>query len=102
MLRLDKFPEAFRRFERVVETRSFCSFQELIVSFNYWAGRNWKGTRKQIAALEVEAGKLGIPVPVERRPPRARTWRHETVTVKGKLQSRYRDLETGRFIKKPF
>ena len=30
-----------------------------------------------------------------------RTWRHETVTVRGKPQVRYRDLKTGRFIKKP-
>jgi hypothetical protein len=29
------------------------------------------------------------------------TWRHETVSVRGKSQVRYRDLETGRFIKKP-
>jgi len=29
------------------------------------------------------------------------TWRYETVTVRGKSQVRYRDLQTGRFIKKP-
>jgi hypothetical protein len=29
------------------------------------------------------------------------TWRHETITVKDKSQNRYRDLQTGRFIKKP-
>jgi len=29
------------------------------------------------------------------------TWKYETVTVKGKSQDRYRDLKTGRLIKKP-
>jgi len=61
----------------------------------------------QNRALANEAHRLGIPVFVERRPVAfsqgrtAVTWRHETVTVKGKSQTRYRDLKTGRFIKKP-
>jgi hypothetical protein len=64
-------------------------------------------------ALKVEAKKLGIPVSVERKPsvaPRgvanvperlAVAWRHEVVTVRGSSQNRYRDLKTGRFIRKP-
>ncbi|MDQ1280433.1 MAG: hypothetical protein QG670_1696 [Thermoproteota archaeon] len=32
----------------------------------------------------------------------ARTWRYETFTRKGKLQSGYRDVKTGRFVKKAF
>jgi hypothetical protein len=67
----------------------------------------------QMMALKVEARKLGIPVVFERRPsvaPRgvahvpervALTWRHEVVTVRGSSQHRYRDLKTGRFIRKP-
>jgi hypothetical protein len=67
----------------------------------------------QMMALKVEARKLGIPVSVEGRPsvaPRGLahfpervsvTWRHEVVTVKGSSQDRYRDLKTGRFIRKP-
>lgn len=61
----------------------------------------------QNRALAVEARRLGIPVFVERIPVArfhgrtAVTWRHEVVTVKGKSQVRYRDLKTGRFIKKP-
>lgn len=61
----------------------------------------------QNEALAVEARRLGIPAFVERRPVArfygriAVTWRHEVVTVKGKSQVRYRDLRTGRFIKKP-
>jgi len=34
--------------------------------------------------------------------PEPRTWRFEKVTVRNKPQNRYRDLKTGRFIKKPF
>jgi len=100
---LDKFPEAFRRFERVVDTDRIQTFDQLLLSFRYWAGHYWKGTRKQVEALKVEAMKKGIPVPTERGPEESssRTWRNETVTVKGKTQYRFRDLKTGRFIKKP-
>jgi len=61
----------------------------------------------QNRALTVEARRLGIPVYIERRPVarfhgrKAVTWRQEIVIVKGKSQNRYRDLKTGRFIKKP-
>ena len=64
-------------------------------------------TYLQTRALAVEAQKIGIPVFVERRPVAwshgrtTVTWRHEVVTVKGNSQVRYRDLKTGRFIKKP-
>jgi hypothetical protein len=61
----------------------------------------------QNRALAVEARRLGIPVFVGGRPVArfhgrtAVTWIHEVVTVKGKSQVRYRDVKTGRFIKKP-
>jgi hypothetical protein len=59
-----------------------------------------------------ECKRLGIPVRFEGKPrapdergfvhvPQARSWRHETVTVKGKSQERYRDLQSGRFIQNP-
>jgi hypothetical protein len=65
-------------------------------------------TRRQMEALAVEAQKIGIPVYGEKRE-RIRhftsvlrmTWRYESVIVRGKSQGRYRDLKTGRFIKKP-
>lgn len=109
---MDKFPEAFRRFERVVDTHSIHSFMELEMAFGSWAGRNWHGTHKQIEALKVEAWKRGI-IPREHvstrkrrvavyRVETTRTWRHETIKVRGKPQSRYRDLKTGRFVKKPY
>jgi hypothetical protein len=98
---LDKFPEAFRRFEKDVDTRNIRRFQELRLSFSFWAGRNWKDTRKQNEALRIEARKRGFRVTEERRPTAKVGWRHETITVRGKLRSIYRDVKTGRFIKKP-
>ncbi len=110
---MDKFPEAFARFEEDVDTEEIEDFRELKASFSLWAGEHWVGSSRQISALKVEAHRLGISVPVVAKPKRiakgrarrgkveARTWRFEKVTVKGKSQPRYRDLETGRFIKKP-
>jgi hypothetical protein len=111
---MDKFPEAFERFERVVDTRRIRTFNQLLASFSHWAGRQWIGSHKQVEALKDEAEKLGIPVPERvllRRAERqarlklaekeARTWRFERVKVHGKSQVIYRDIKTGRFIRKP-
>jgi hypothetical protein len=104
---MDRFPEAFRRFEELVDVTRIQSFRQLRLAFASWAGWKWRDTYMQNRALAVEARKLGIPVFVQRqRVSRfygrtAVTRRHEVVTVKGKSQARYRDLETGRFIKKP-
>jgi hypothetical protein len=104
---VDRFPEAFRRFEDVVDVRRIQSFRQLRLAFAYWAGWKWHDTFMQNRALAVEARRLGITVFIERRPVAhfhgrtAVTWRHEVVTVKGKSQVRYRDVKTGRFIKKP-
>ncbi len=72
---------------------------------------NGKSQEKQIEALEREARKIGIPMqryfrgpivskPEIRKPTVRLKWRHEFVTVKGCSQHRYRDVRTGRFIKK--
>jgi hypothetical protein len=77
------------------------------LAFASWAGWKWHDTYMQNRALANEAHRLGIPVYVERKPiisfqeKTTLTYRHEVVTVKGKSQNRYRDLKTGRFIKKP-
>jgi hypothetical protein len=112
----DRFPEAFERFEQVVDVDTLDSYTELTYAFRYWAGEKWHGTRKQWEALNVEAERLGFPVPELVRGElreawgsgsyvsggqKAATWRHEVVTVKGSSQDRYRDVKTGRFIKKP-
>jgi len=106
---LDKFPEAFDRFEKKVNVDDIASFRELTYAFASWAGQKWFGTGRQMEALGVEAQRIGIPIYGERGDRKISyvpsvpkiTWRHESVTVKGKSQERYRDLKTGRFIKKP-
>lgn len=103
----DRFPEAFRRFEDVVYVDRFENYQQLAYAFSSWAGKRWRDTYKQNLALEREARRLGIsgeiPAYHRRQNPYhfKTTWKCETVMVKGKPQNRYRDLKTGRFIKKP-
>ena len=103
---MDKFPEAFERFEEDVDVREIRSFRELRLAFSFWAGRNWKDTPRQIKALRVEARRVGIPV---RKPPRkVRVYRvygmgftAERLTRYGKPVTVYRDSATGRFVKRP-
>jgi hypothetical protein len=68
-----------------------------------WAGEKWIPTSRQLQALAEEARKIGISVAGERRVIRLPSvwWRPETVMVRGKAQARYRDLKSGRFIRKP-
>jgi len=104
---VDRFPEAFQRFEQVVDIDRFKSFRELAYAFVHWASRRWVDSYAQNVALRREAEKRGFRVtrfPMYFRRPHVsarRTWRYETVTVRGKPQVRHRDLRTGRFIKKP-
>jgi len=111
---MDKFPEAFRRFENDVDIGKLESYRQLTVSFRWWAGQRWKGTTRQWHALNAEAENLGFEVPsiygyrsrsswssgnttfIENR-----AWREENFVVDGKSRIRYRDVRTGRFIKKP-
>jgi hypothetical protein len=112
---LDKFPEAFERFESEVDVGRFESYHRLTLAFRWWAGEKWKGTARQWEALNAEAERLGFDVRylireelreargsgyyVSGGRQRAVTWRQKVVTVKGKSQNRYRDLKTGRFTK---
>jgi len=104
---VDRFPEAFARFEQVVDVDRFKSFRELAYAFTHWASRRWIDSYAQNVALRREAEKRGfrdarIPMYLRRVQVSAeRTWRREIVTVRGKPQVRHRDLRTGRFIKKP-
>jgi len=106
-VRSERFQEAFRRFESVVDIDSFDSYRELVYGFERWAGRRWIPTERQLSALAYEAEirgfrDAGIQKYLRRPQVSARrTWRRETVTVRGKPQVRHRDLRTGRFIKKP-
>ena len=105
---VDRFPEAFRRFEQVVDVSRLESYRQLAYAFSYWAGGRWVDSYLQNFALKREAEKRGFRdarTPIyfgkQHQAFATRTWRHETVTVRGKSQYRYRDLSTGRFIKKP-
>lgn len=108
VVNLDRFPEAFKRFESVVEVDSFRSYRELVYAFSRWSGKRWKGSHRQNLALLREGKRLGFKDAKSglyfRRQPRVfvrQAWRRETVAVGGRSQIRYRDLRTGRFIKKP-
>jgi hypothetical protein len=102
-----RFPEASRRFEKVVYVGRFENYQQLAYTFSCWAGKRWRDTYKQNLALKREAHKIGLEGEISayyRRQIQTSfqksTWKRETVTVKGKSQNRSRDLKTGRFIKK--
>jgi hypothetical protein len=104
---MDRFPEAFERFKRFIDLKSIRSVRELKYAFSLYAGKRWIDSYAQNKALEIEAEKIGIiprRLPRHFQRPRAstkQTWRFERVNVRGKPQTRYRDLKTGRFIKKP-
>ena len=61
---MDRFPEAFKRFEEVVDVSKIKTFQQLKLAFQSWAGRKWKETPKQMLALEREAVRLELWVEV--------------------------------------
>jgi len=62
---MDRFPEAFKRFEQVVDVSKIKSFQQLLSAFRLWAGRKWVGSPLQVEALKEEAFKREIPqIPV--------------------------------------
>jgi hypothetical protein len=90
---MDRFPEAFERFEEVVDVDSIASFGELREEFAWWAGEKWFNTSRQLHALSTEAERLGLL-------PRSVLWRYESVRVRGRVLYRYRDIRTGRFIKR--
>lgn len=60
---MDKFPEAFERFENDVDIGRFVSYMELTSAFRWWAGEKWIGTPRQWEAFNAEAEKIGFPVP---------------------------------------
>jgi hypothetical protein len=111
---MDRFPEAFRRFESDVDVGRFESYHQLTLAFRWWAGERWRGTPRQWEALTREAENLGFNEHKGYREAirekrysdyyhvgHRSTWRRETVTSMGRTRSVYRDLKNGRFIKKP-
>lgn len=114
---MDRFPEAFRRFESDVNVDKLKSYSELMYSFRWWAGEKWRDTARQWTAFNAEDERLGFDLPsfvreevreqcrsgshIYESRQNAVSWRREVVNVKGTSQNRYRDIKTGRFIKKP-
>ena len=122
---VDRFPDAFDRFEERVDVDNLQSASELISSFSLFQGYN--ATSKQIDGLRNESIKrrLGfdwsLPKWVKKKDywvyyqsrkgyvnvkrvvqaEKRRVYVKATFNVRGKPQTRYRDSKTGRFIKKP-
>jgi hypothetical protein len=105
---MDKFPEAFRRFEEVVDTDKIHSYSQLKSTFEIWSFQK-SLTYKQNEALKIEAERIGLREKEKEEEPREkhvykqegkyRLFRHETFTVRGKRQTVTRDLKTGRFMR---
>ena len=114
MVYSEAFQEAFDRMERETNSRECETLNELRLVAKSYFGSKWYPTNRQLYALKDEAKRRGYfdrfrekrvsrPWYAKRQPHSyaRKKWRHETVTVRGKNQVRYRDLKTGRFIKKP-
>jgi len=86
---LDKFPEAYKRYEDAIDTSEMKTFQELLYSFRGWGKQRFPPTTKQIDALKIEAKKHLDLI------------NKEFVSVRGSRQVRYRNLKSGRFAKNP-
>jgi len=107
---MDKFPEAFARFERSdVDISDVRDSNDLIRKFRYWLNRGT--TTQQDIAIRKEARRLGIkirkPIGISERldVPREILKRHFTThTVKGKIRKVARipkgQKGAGRFAKK--
>lgn len=57
---VDRFPEAFKRFEYTVDIDNFDSYRELAYAFSYWAGKRWIDSYKQNLALKKQGKRLGF------------------------------------------
>ena len=107
---MDKFPEAFRRFEQSdISIKNVRDSDDLIRKFRYWLNRGT--TTKQDLALRKEAKRLGIrikkPLGISEKLkiPREELKRHYThVTIRGKTRLVARipkgQKGAGRFAKK--
>ena len=109
------FEEAFDRLERYTNARNTRNLRELVMVAEWYFGHKFH-TDRQYEALRIEAKRRGyferwalmeklreLPWYAQRQSNvyYTRRYRRETLTVRGKYQIRYRDVKTGRFIKKP-
>jgi hypothetical protein len=57
---VDRFPEAFERFEEDVDVSKFKDYRELALAFSQWAGKRWRDSYKQNLALRKQGRRLGF------------------------------------------
>ena len=121
------FEEYLGRIEKKVYLEDLKSYAQFAAVIQNFSGERWAGSTKQVMALKDGAERRGfdttLPAYIWKRDyaryyakgvgspyrrskastvqAKRKGWKRETVTVKGKSQIRYRDLKTGRFIKKP-
>ncbi len=103
---MDKFPEAYARYEDSVDTSGLKTFNQLMNSFSSWGGKRWAGTPKQIKALGIEAKKKGFDtsrrkkVVYEEKEITYTTKTGKTVsyTRAGYIANKYYDIVTGQFV----
>jgi len=101
---MDRFPEAFSRFEQVVDVERIKNFRQLELAFGQWSGHKWGPTTKQLTALAAEATRFGIRATNGRMVAGKRETvnvRLEYIKVRGKTRRIYREPRTGRFVKNP-
>ncbi len=107
MVSSERFREAFRRFERVVDIGRFSNVFQLELAFGRWAGDKYHGTRKQKYALAEEAEEHNMQVPLSffSRSKEVGWKIRETKNVNtdsfmrhGKTVYIFRDAETGKFV----
>ncbi len=104
---MDKFPEAFRRYEDKVDVDKKWTFQQLLTSFSEWGKDKWIESKKQKKALAIEADLIGIK-PHEKQEIRFeeklisyvnKYGTQVTYTQKARIQVAFRNLITGRYEK---
>lgn len=57
---MDRFPEAFKRFEQDVDVDDMENYAQLRRSFAHWAGKRWRDSYKQNRALKSMGMKIGF------------------------------------------
>lgn len=104
---MDKFPEAYKRFEKKVDLSDVNSFQQLLKAFQLWGDKKAPATRLQKRALAVEGKKDGIEPTETRRIVHERKeisytrkdGRQVNYIRKGRIVNQTVDIITGRFVK---
>ena len=99
---MNHFPKAFEQYQEKVDTSNIKNFQQLLYSFKGWAGNKYKDTPKQREALEREARKLGITTITKPRieKPKITAVVEKSIKIRGEKRTVYRDVKTGRFVRK--